>query len=533
MLRSLCFALILPLGTAALAGGFAPSPYQHLDASVSDSVVGNPVTSWNDLSGNARNAVADIGSVTYPSALLFPSGRAGVHFGAQRNTLKLLNRANTEAVMDFNGSASGKSGFAVFLSLRVDTLRSDFNEIMGTSSNVVGFGLRVSPSPSATIQAYMGGTLFSRPNSDQKVQTGSALVIALNYDAATGRATLWDSLNDSEVSWEVPAGDFVHGDLTIGGLSSTRYIDGSIGEVQIFDRKLTQTEFNSLRGRMMLEWIGTKPRSPARPLAPTWTIDELLNWDPATDPTAPFNVSSVPLQDRIDVPAALKANTNAKSGQGGIQALDDYMSSLPQHMQDYPYGGAGGQDAYNFTYWQYLEETVYWGGVFPVNFVPPNGEMIDNAHRNGVTILGKVFFPPTVYGGNIEWVRTFLQKDGDRYPAADKLIQAAEYYGFDGWFINQETEGGNATDAAAMRDLIRYIRENSDITITWYDSMREDGLIRWQDRLSTSNDWYLRHNYLTGLQDASGSLIAHSMFIDFINVWNLDEATIRPDGPIA
>lgn len=66
-----------------------------------------------------------------------------------------------------------------------------------------------------------------------------------------------------------------------------------------------------------------------------------------------------------------------------------------------------------------------------------------------------------------------------------------------------------------MRDLIRYIRQNSNLRITWYDSMTESGAISWQDQFNTANDWYMRHNYTTGLQDSAGDLIADSMFIDF------------------
>lgn len=41
----------------------------------------------------------------------------------------------------------------------------------------------------------------------------------------------------------------------------------------------------------------------------------------------------------------------------------------------------------------------------------------------------------------MEWLDTFLsqEKDGS-FPLADKLIEVAKIYGFDGWFINQETE---------------------------------------------------------------------------------------------
>ena len=68
-----------------------------------------------------------------------------------------------------------------------------------------------------------------------------------------------------------------------------------------------------------------------------------------------------------------------------------------------------------------------------------------------------------------------------------------------------------------MRDLIRHIRVNSDLKITWYDSMTESGIIQWQDVFNTNNDWFMRHNYTTGQQNSSGALIADSIFIDFSN----------------
>ena len=49
-----------------------------------------------------------------------------------------------------------------------------------------------------------------------------------------------------------------------------------------------------------------------------------------------------------------------------------------------------------------------------------------------------------VYGGNIQWVHDLVQQSGNTFPVADKLIEAAEYYGFDGYFVNQETGGGDA-----------------------------------------------------------------------------------------
>ena len=504
---------------AKLTWATPPSPpaFQHLDASQASTVQGNdPVTRWLDQSLNAYNATPVLGAVVFPSTNRFSSDRVGIDFGPDRNTLEVLTTSELAQLIDFNGAASSKSGFSVLIACRVDHLRPNvWNDLIGTTATASNNGFGIRYNHAGVIQGYLGGELFVRSGgNDARVAAGTSVVFAFNYDADTGTATLWDSLNDSAVTWSVAANNFANAALMLGSTDvGYRYFSGSVGEVKIFDQKLTETEFDAARNNMTLRWVGIPPKFPAMPQKPVWTIAQLLDWNPATDADAPFNVATVPLQDRIAVPATLQANPNAKSGQGGIQALDDYAGNLPQ-------GGDGGQNLPTFTYWQYLEESVYWGGIGPINFVPPTGEMIDNAHRNGVPILGTVFFPPLVFGGNYDWVETFLQKDGSTYPAADNLIETAEFYGFDGWFINQETEGGTPAHAAAMRDLIRYIRQNSDIRIIWYDSMREDGVINWQDRLSENNDWYLRHNYKTGQQTSDGARIASGMFIDFIDFFD-------------
>lgn len=42
--------------------------------------------------------------------------------------------------------------------------------------------------------------------------------------------------------------------------------------------------------------------------------------------------------------------------------------------------------------------------------------------------------PQTAHGGKMEWLEDLLVKNEDgSYPVADKLIEVAQTYGFEGW----------------------------------------------------------------------------------------------------
>lgn len=172
-----------------------------------------------------------------------------------------------------------------------------------------------------------------------------------------------------------------------------------------------------------------------------------------------------------------------------------------------PSQGGTGIDCYAFNYWQYIDHLTFWGGSSGEGLIlAPNPGVIDAGHRNGVPVYGTIFLPPTAYGGQIQWVWDLVQKDGSTFPVADKLIEMTEYYGFDGWFINQETAGGNAQLAQDMRDFMIYIQQNSDLEIQWYDAMTEAGGINWQNALNDNNDWYFQYG---------DDLVSQHMFLNF------------------
>ncbi len=238
-----------------------------------------------------------------------------------------------------------------------------------------------------------------------------------------------------------------------------------------------------------------------QPYASYWFPLDILSWSPAADPDAPYNRSGVPLKNKY-VDSLTVVNPNARVNEARVNPLSAFAPTSGNPSQ-----GSLDINYYSFSFWQYVNQLVFWGGSAGEGLIlAPNPTITDAAHRNGVKVLGNVFFPPAVYGGQFQWVNDFLQKSGDTFPVADKLIEAAEYYGFDGWFINQETAGGNSQTAADMRDFMIYFQQHSSLEIEWYDAMTESGSISWQNQLDTQNDWFFQWG---------DTLVSNTMFLNF------------------
>ena len=236
-----------------------------------------------------------------------------------------------------------------------------------------------------------------------------------------------------------------------------------------------------------------------------WFPLEILSWSPLTDPDAPYNRSGIQLKTKY-VDSITIVNPNARVNEAKVNPLSAFAPT-----SDNPSQGSLNIDYYSFSFWQYVDELVFWGGSAGEGLIlAPNPTLIDAAHRNGVKILGNIFFPPIAYGGQFQWVNDFLQKSGTAFPVADKLIEVAEYYGFDGWFINQETAGGNSQTAVDMRDFMIYFQENSNLEIEWYDAMTENGNVSWQNQLNSLNDWFFQWG---------DTLVSETMFLNFF--WNV------------
>ncbi|MBD0418923.1 endo-beta-N-acetylglucosaminidase [Streptomyces sp. TRM S81-3] len=228
----------------------------------------------------------------------------------------------------------------------------------------------------------------------------------------------------------------------------------------------------------------------------TWR--SLMDWRAADDPDLAFNASTVPLTDRF---TPTPANTTARAGQARIQSLVSFGPTAGNPAQ-----GSATADYYALTHWAYLDELVFWGGSSGEGLIlAPNAPIVDAAHRHGVPVLGNVFLPPVAYGGQLRWTRDLVQKDAaGRFPLAARLVAVAEAYGFDGWFVNAETGGG---DAALGADMLGFVRELRSLAaargqrVTWYDSMTVDGTVSWQGALNDRNRAFFES--------------ADDMFVDF------------------
>lgn len=241
-------------------------------------------------------------------------------------------------------------------------------------------------------------------------------------------------------------------------------------------------------------------RTSLQPLGGGYSVDDMLEWTPESDPDARYARSVVPLQDRFlgpvvnpnANPAAKIMNcalTNADSNNAATQGGDIAMN-------------------YMFSYWQYIDSYVYWAGVEEGIFAIPTPDVIDAAHKNGVPIVATVGFPWGSGAGYVEEVRNFCQKDENgNFPVADKMLEMAEFYGFDGYFINQESYGCNAADAKNLVDMMLYMQEkNPDILISWYDSMNSGGGISYADSLTPGNSMYFQKD---------GKVVTDEFFLNY------------------
>uniref|UniRef100_A0A7N8XD03 Cytosolic endo-beta-N-acetylglucosaminidase n=1 Tax=Mastacembelus armatus TaxID=205130 RepID=A0A7N8XD03_9TELE len=201
------------------------------------------------------------------------------------------------------------------------------------------------------------------------------------------------------------------------------------------------------------------------------TLDELRSWK--LSEANPFNVAVAPLAPREPPLGHCPCRTLVSHDMMGGYLDDRFVQ------------GTSAEAPYAFYHWQYIDIFNY----FTHNLVTiPPAVWTNAAHKHGVPVIG-TFITEWTDGATV--CEDFL-KDEESYRAvADKLVQISLYYGFDGWLINIE----NALSEVALKNTPLFLRYLTDqmheriptSLVMWYDSVIEDGQLKWQNELNESN----------------------------------------------
>ena len=243
-----------------------------------------------------------------------------------------------------------------------------------------------------------------------------------------------------------------------------------------------------------------------QPLMLGHRIIDLKNWNPETDPWADLMRAEVPLQENIAPYAATQANPALKSEAEVMYMAGDYGNSFNQGT---PYNNQFSENMFNF--WQYVDYYCAWHGAAVAgtplsiwdgynelndttgngwkterNFEfgsinMPNPGYTNAAHRNGVLSMGCVYFDPNNRPG--QPVHPLFERDEEgNFIIAEKLVEFANWYGFDGYFFNQE-EAIDAADVPLYKEFIQQVRE-AGLYCQMYDSLNDNGGINaWTSTL--------------------------------------------------
>lgn len=279
-----------------------------------------------------------------------------------------------------------------------------------------------------------------------------------------------------------------------------------------------------------LPWEGTSAKGANQPYQHGYSAATLLDWDPSTDTDASRLRARIPLQKRAGADPATQRNPNLPAETQMLTLAGDYGNAF---FESHPYTMEFSQ--YLFNYWQYTDAYASWHGM-PTEGVPekyydptaewtqkwfefgamnlPNSGYTNAAHRNGVRSLGTVFFSDNDRGAQSYSELLVRDKDGG-FPAARKLAEVARYYGFDGYFFNQEQSRVAPEDVDDYMDFLAALRAEG-LYVQWYDSVDA----KTGDRLY-ENEFTQRNAPF--IQNADRGPLADSIFLNYW--WNHQKLT--------
>ncbi|MCI9274052.1 MAG: hypothetical protein HFE39_08905 [Clostridiales bacterium] len=195
-------------------------------------------------------------------------------------------------------------------------------------------------------------------------------------------------------------------------------------------------------------------RAKAQPHFSGYRMKDVRNWDGETDPFAEMMRARVPMQERNDPFKPTQANPTLESDAKIMLMQGDYGNSFVDSMM---YNNDFSEHCLNF--WQYADYFCPWHGAATA-YTPsalynpvtsdwrargfefgmlniPNPAYTNAAHKNGVMSIGCLYFDQAFRAG--QSINELLEMDDEgNFLLVDKLVAIADYYGFDGYFLNRE-----------------------------------------------------------------------------------------------
>lgn len=263
-----------------------------------------------------------------------------------------------------------------------------------------------------------------------------------------------------------------------------------------------------------------------QPVTHGYRAVDIEHWNPETDPNAERLRAFVPLQKRNDAFAATQANPKLSPDTEFYNLTGDYDFYF---LGATPYNNEFSN--YLFNFWQYTDYYGGWHGTVTEDVPPnlydpsetgeekifefgivdlPNPAYTNAAHKNGVKSVGCIFIPR----GGQPYDLLLKQREDGTFPVAEKLIEMKEYFGFDGYFINQETS--IKPEHIKIYKAFTKTLVDAGLYTQWYDTVDDEhGKLTYQPSLIPSHSSFVR-------DDEMGGVMCHSIFMNYN--WN------SPDG---
>eukprot|EP00892_Ulva_mutabilis_P012125 jgi/Ulvmu1/9285/UM050_0034.1 len=199
---------------------------------------------------------------------------------------------------------------------------------------------------------------------------------------------------------------------------------------------------------------------------PIHTLAKLNEWKPSSDVLDDLTRATVPLPQ-----------ANVASPGSGKQRMLVCHDMAGGYYEDKWAQGCASSDTYLFEFWQCVDTFIYFSHVLVT--IPPVG-WINAAHQNGAKMLG-TFIMEWEEGAKV--CKELFQSRQSAIHAAKQLAKIAEWYGFEGWLINIESQVQVEHVPQVVHFLDTLKAEMHAVTlgnsaVLWYDACDVQGLVR-------------------------------------------------------